>query len=59
MSGFQVEAEPAAGTQIPLFPWGVVLKDIGWFGFNAMVLFLGLLVVGFIYEWRKGALEWE
>ncbi|RMD68696.1 MAG: NADH-quinone oxidoreductase subunit A [Gammaproteobacteria bacterium] len=42
-----------------LFPWGVVLKDIGWFGLWAMAVFLGILVVGFIYEWRKGALEWE
>ena len=42
-----------------LFPWAVVLQDIGWFGFIAMVLFLGILVVGFIYEWKKGALEWE
>ncbi|MBE9516764.1 MAG: NADH-quinone oxidoreductase subunit A [Proteobacteria bacterium] len=42
-----------------LFPWGVVLREIGMFGFLAMVLFLGILVVGFIYEWKKGALEWE
>ena len=42
-----------------LFPWAVVLQDIGWFGFIAMLLFLGILVVGFIYEWKKGALEWE
>jgi len=42
-----------------LFPWAVVLKDIGFFGFMAMVLFLAILVVGFIYEWMKGALEWE
>lgn len=42
-----------------LFPWAVVLQDIGWFGFWAMMVFLGLLVVGFIYEWKKGALEWE
>jgi NADH-quinone oxidoreductase subunit A len=42
-----------------LFPWAVVLKDIGLFGFMAMMLFLGILVVGFIYEWKKGALEWE
>ncbi len=42
-----------------LFPWAVVLQDIGWFGFIAMMLFLGILVVGFIYEWKKGALEWE
>jgi NADH-quinone oxidoreductase subunit A len=42
-----------------LFPWAVVLQDIGWFGFIAMLIFLGILVVGFIYEWKKGALEWE
>ncbi|MCF6234771.1 MAG: NADH-quinone oxidoreductase subunit A [Gammaproteobacteria bacterium] len=42
-----------------LFPWAAVLQDIGWFGFWAMVMFLTLLVIGFIYEWKKGALEWE
>ena len=42
-----------------LFPWAVVLQEIGLFGFMAMMLFLGILVVGFIYEWKKGALEWE
>jgi NADH-quinone oxidoreductase subunit A len=42
-----------------LFPWAVALDQIGMFGFLAMVLFLGILVVGFIYEWKKGALEWE
>src|SRR5688572_16976595 len=42
-----------------LFPWAVVLKEIGFFGFMSMVLFLAILVVGFIYEWMKGALEWE
>ena len=42
-----------------LFPWAVVLKEIGMFGFTAMVIFLAILVVGFIYEWKKGALEWE
>ena len=42
-----------------LFPWAVVLRQIGWFGMAAMGLFLGLLVVGFVFEWRKGALEWE
>jgi len=42
-----------------LFPWAVVLKDIGLFGYIAMVVFLGILVIGFIYEWKKGALEWE
>jgi NADH-quinone oxidoreductase subunit A len=42
-----------------LFPWAVVLNDIGMFGFVAMMIFLAILVVGFIYEWKKGALEWE
>ena len=42
-----------------LFPWAIVLQEIGRFGFMAMMLFLGILVVGFIYEWKKGALEWE
>jgi NADH-quinone oxidoreductase subunit A len=42
-----------------LFPWAIVLKQIGMIGFWAMVVFLGILVVGFIYEWKKGALQWE
>ena len=42
-----------------LFPWGVVLQDIGMEGFVAMMVFLAILVVGFAYEWKKGALEWE
>ncbi len=42
-----------------LFPWAIVLHKIGMFGFVAMSVFLGILVVGFIYEWKKGALEWE
>lgn len=42
-----------------LFPWAVVLEDIGVFGYTAMAIFLGILVIGFIYEWKKGALEWE
>jgi NADH-quinone oxidoreductase subunit A len=42
-----------------LFPWAVVLDEIGMVGFWAMMIFLGILVVGFIYEWKKGALEWE
>ena len=40
-------------------PWAVVLDSIGMVGFWAMMIFLGVLVIGFIYEWRKGALEWE
>ncbi len=42
-----------------LFPWAVSLRDIGLFGYLSMLGFLGVLTVGFIYEWRKGALEWE
>jgi len=42
-----------------LFPWAVVLDRIGTEGLVAMAVFLGILVVGFVYEWRKGALEWE
>lgn len=42
-----------------LFPWAVSLGDIGLFGFWSMMGFLGVLTVGFIYEWRKGALDWE
>jgi NADH-quinone oxidoreductase subunit A len=42
-----------------LFPWATVVKDIGLAGFLAMMLFLAILTVGFVYEWMKGALEWE
>ncbi|MBV6632631.1 MAG: NADH-quinone oxidoreductase subunit A [Alphaproteobacteria bacterium] len=42
-----------------LFPWAISLGQIGMFGFWSMVAFLGILTVGFIYEWKKGALEWE
>ncbi len=42
-----------------LFPWAVVMNQLGWYGFISMSVFLGILVVGFIYEWKKGALEWE
>ncbi len=42
-----------------LFPWAVVLDKIGMVGFLAMLVFLGILVIGFVYEWKKGALEWE
>ncbi|GBE46274.1 NAD(P)H-quinone oxidoreductase subunit 3 [bacterium BMS3Bbin11] len=44
-----------------LFPWAIVLQEesVGMFGFVAMMIFLGILVIGFIYEWTKGALEWE
>ncbi|RLQ89415.1 NADH-quinone oxidoreductase subunit A [Notoacmeibacter ruber] len=42
-----------------LFPWAVSFGVIGWFGFWSMMLFLGVLTIGFIYEWKKGALEWD
>ncbi|GMU71307.1 MAG: NADH-quinone oxidoreductase subunit A [Burkholderiales bacterium] len=42
-----------------LFPWAVVLPELGFFGYAAMMVFLAILVVGFIYEWKKGALEWD
>jgi NADH-quinone oxidoreductase subunit A len=42
-----------------LFPWAVSLQEIGLFGFLSMMVFLSILVLGFIYEWMKGALDWE
>jgi NADH-quinone oxidoreductase subunit A len=42
-----------------LFPWAIALGDIGWLGFLSMMGFLAVLTVGFLYEWRKGALDWE
>ena len=42
-----------------LFPWAVVLPEIGLFGYVSMMIFLLILVIGFVYEWKKGALEWE
>ena len=42
-----------------LFPWAVSLGEIGVFGFWSMMVFLAILTIGFIYEWKKGALEWE
>lgn len=42
-----------------LFPWAVTFGELGWFGFWSMMIFLGVLTVGFIYEWNKGALEWD
>ena len=41
-----------------LFPWAVVLKDLGWFGIAEMAMFLGVIIAGFCYAWRKGAIEW-
>ena len=42
-----------------LFPWAISLGEIGLYGFYSMMLFLFILTVGFIYEWKKGALDWE
>jgi NADH-quinone oxidoreductase subunit A len=42
-----------------LFPWAVAFGDIGLYGFWSMMLFLGVLTIGFVYEWKKGALEWD
>ena len=42
-----------------LFPWAVSLSNIGIYGFWSMMIFLGILTIGFIYEWKKGALDWE
>ena len=42
-----------------LFPWAVSLGAIGWLGFGSMMAFLFVLTIGFVYEWRKGALDWE
>ena len=42
-----------------LFPWAIVFGDLGGFGFWSMMVFLAVLTIGFIYEWKKGALEWD
>jgi len=42
-----------------LFPWAVAFNEVGWFGFISVMIFLAVLTVGFIYEWKKGALEWD
>ena len=42
-----------------LFPWAAAFGELGWFGFWSMMVFLGVLTIGFIYEWNKGALEWD
>jgi NADH-quinone oxidoreductase subunit A len=42
-----------------LFPWAITFGRLGWFGFWSMMVFLAVLTIGFIYEWRKGALEWD
>ncbi len=42
-----------------MFPWAVDFKVLGWFGFAEMLMFIGLLAIGFVYAWKKGALEWH
>ena len=42
-----------------LYPWAVVFRQLGWFGFIEMLIFVGILLVGYVYAWRQGALEWE
>ncbi len=42
-----------------LFPWAVAFGKLGWLGFGSMMVFLGVLTIGFVYEWKKGALEWD
>jgi NADH-quinone oxidoreductase subunit A len=42
-----------------LFPWAVAFGELGWFGFWSMMIFLTVLTVGFVYEWKKGALDWD
>lgn len=42
-----------------LFPWAITFGDLGWYGYWSMMIFLAVLTVGFVYEWKKGALEWD
>lgn len=42
-----------------LFPWAITFGSLGWFGFISMMVFLAVLTIGFVYEWKKGALEWD
>jgi NADH-quinone oxidoreductase subunit A len=42
-----------------IWPWAMLYRKLGWFGFNEMLVFLGILMLGFLYIWRKGGLEWE
>ena len=41
------------------YPWAVVFRQLGWFGFIEMLVFVGILLIGYVYAWKKGALEWE
>jgi NADH-quinone oxidoreductase subunit A len=42
-----------------LYPWAIIFRSLGWAGFNSMVIFIGVLFLGLIYTWRRGALKWE
>ena len=42
-----------------MYPWALVFRRLGWFGMSAMAIFISVLALGLVYEWRKGALEWE
>ncbi len=42
-----------------VWPWAVIYRELGWFGFVEMMVFLGILMLGFLYVWRKGGLDWE
>ena len=42
-----------------MYPWALVFRDLGWFGMGSMAIFISILALGLVYEWRKGALEWE
>ena len=42
-----------------IFPWTVLVRQLGWFGFLAMLVYLGILMLGFLYIWKKGGLEWD
>lgn len=42
-----------------LYPWAILFRSLGWYGFLAMCFFLGMLAIGLVYEWKKGALEWQ
>ena len=42
-----------------LFPWAIIVRNIGFFGFSSMMIFIFFITIGFVYEWKKGALEWN
>ena len=57
--GFEAFGDARMQVDIRYYPWAVSLGTIGFIGFMSMMVFLGILVIGFIYEWGKGALDWE